>query len=88
MPADKTYRDVAEAVRFCIGNIVESINDMKMLKKLYTILVGNIERIQITDEEVEAEIKIQDELRANEDADDDDGDSEEIQDEESTEEED
>lgn len=87
MPADKTYRDVAEAVRFCVGNIVKSIDDMKMLKKLYTILVGNIERIQVTDEEIEAEIKLQDELRANEDADDEDGDSEEIQDEESTEEE-
>lgn len=87
MPADKTYRDVAEAVRFCIGNIVKSINDMKMLKKLYTILVGNIERIQVTEEDIQAEIKLQDELRANEDADDDDGDSEEIQDEESTEEE-
>ena len=37
---------------------------MKMLKKLYTILVGNIERIQITDEEVEAEIKLQDEMEA------------------------
>lgn len=87
MPADKTYRDVAEAVRFCVGNIVKSINDMKMLKKLYTILVGNIERIQITEEDIQAEIKLQDELRANEDADDDDGDSEEIQDEEFTEEE-
>lgn len=69
MPADKTYRDVAEAVRFCIGNIVKSINDMKTLKKLYTILVGNIERIQITDEEVEAEIKLQDELEAAENSD-------------------
>lgn len=59
MPADKTYRDVAEAVRFCVGNIVKSINDMKMLKKLYTILVGNIERIQVTEEDIQAEIKLQ-----------------------------
>ena len=56
---------------------------MKMLKKLYTILVGNIERIQVTEEDIQAEIKLQDELRANED----DDDSEEIQDEESTEDE-
>lgn len=69
MPADKTYRDVAEAVRFCVGNIVKSINDMKMLKKLYTILVGNIERIQVTEEDIQAEIKLQDEMEASEDSD-------------------
>lgn len=69
MPADKTYRDVAEAVRFCVGNIVKSINNMKMLKKLYTILVGNIERIQVTEEDIQAEIKLQDELEAAENSD-------------------
>ena len=69
MPADKTYRDVAEAVRFCVGNIFKSINDMKVLKKLYTILVGNIERIQVTEEDIQAEIKLQDEMEASEDSD-------------------
>lgn len=87
MPEDKTYRDVANAVRYSIGKIVKLIHDIKTLQKLYRAIGGNVSRIVVTDEEVEAEIKLQDELRANEDADDDDGDSEEIQDEESTEEE-
>lgn len=69
MPEDKTYRDVANAVRYSIGNIVKIISDIKTLQKLYMAIGGNVSRIVVTDEEVEAEIKLQDELKANDDSD-------------------
>lgn len=69
MPEDKTYRDVANAVRYSIGNIVKIISDIKTLQKLYMAIGGNVSRIVVTDEEVDAEIKLQDELKANDDSD-------------------
>ena len=65
----KKYRDVANAVRYSIGNIVKIISDIKTLQKLYMAIGGNVSRIVVTDEEVEAEIKLQDELKANDDSD-------------------
>ena len=62
MPEDKTYRDVANAVRYSIGNIVKLIRDIKTLQKLYRAIGGNVSRIVVTDNEVETEIKLQDEL--------------------------
>ena len=69
IPENKTYRDVANAVRYSIGNIVKIIRDIKTLQKLYRAIGGNVSRIVVTDEEVEAEIKLQDELKANDDYD-------------------
>lgn len=69
MPEDKTYCDVANAVRYSIGNIVKIISDIKTLQKLYRSIGGNVSRIVVTDEEVEAEIKLHDELKANDDSD-------------------
>lgn len=69
MPEDKTYRDVANAVRYSIGNIVKIISDIKTLQKLYRSIGGNVSRIVVTDEEVEEAIKLQDELKANDDSD-------------------
>lgn len=69
MPEDKTYRDVANAVRYSIGNIVKIIRDIKTLQKLYRAIGGNVSRIVVTDEEVEAEIKLQDEIEAAENSD-------------------
>lgn len=69
MPEDKTYRDVANAVRYSIGNIVKLIRDIKTLQKLYRAIGGNVSRIVVTDEEVEEEIKLQDELKAAENSD-------------------
>ena len=83
MPEDKTYRNVAEAVRWSIGDIVNCISNTDTLKKLYRAIGGNLDSIAVTSEDIEKEMKIHDELdkleaKAN---------SEEIQDEESTEEE-
>ena len=64
MPEDKTYRDVANAVRYSIGNIVKLIRNIKTLQKLYRAIGGNVSRIVVSDEEVEAEIKLQDEMEA------------------------
>lgn len=69
MPEDKTYRDVANAVRFSIGKIVKLIRDIKTLQKLYRAIGGNVSHIVVTDEEVEEEIKLQDELKAAENSD-------------------
>lgn len=69
MPDDKTYRDVADAVRFSIGKIVKIISDIKTLQRLYKAIGGNVSRIVVTDEEVEEEIKLQDELKAAENSD-------------------
>lgn len=69
MPEDKTYRDVANAVRYSIGNIVKIISDIKTLQKLYRAIGGNVSRIVVTDEEVEEEIKLQDEMEASENSD-------------------
>ena len=69
MPEDKTYRDVANAVRYSIGNIVKIIRDIKTLQKLYRAIGGNVSRIVVTDEDVDAEIKLQDELKAAESSD-------------------
>ena len=69
MPEDKTYRDVANAVRFSIGKIVKLIRDIKTLKKLYRAIGGNVDHIAVTDEEVDAEIKFQDEIEAAENSD-------------------
>ena len=76
MPEDKSYRDVANAVRYSIGNIVKIICDIKTLQKLYRAIGGNVSRIVVTDEEVEAEIKLQDELKAKDDSDESDDDYE------------
>ena len=69
MPEDKTYRDVANVVRFSIGKIVKLIRDIKTLKKLYRAIGGNVDHIAVTDEEVDAEIKFQDEIEAAENSD-------------------
>ena len=69
MPEDKTYRDVANAVRYSIGNIVKIISDIKTLQNLYRAIGGNVSRIVVTDEEVEEEIKLQDEMEASENSD-------------------
>lgn len=69
MPENKTYRDVANAVRYSIGNIVKIIRDIKTLQKLYKAIGGNVRSIVVTDEEVEAEIKFQDEIEASENSD-------------------
>ena len=69
MPEDKTYRDVANAVRFSIGKIVKLIRDIKTIQKLYRAIGGNVSHIVVTDEEVEEEIKLQDELKAAENSD-------------------
>lgn len=69
MPEDKTYRDVANAVRYSIGNIVKLISNIKTLQKLYRAIGGNVSRIVVTDNEVETEIKLQDELKAAENSD-------------------
>lgn len=69
MPDDKTYRDVANAVRYSIGNIVKIIRDIETLQKLYRAIGGNVDHIAVTDEEVDAEIKFQDELKAKDDSD-------------------
>lgn len=76
MPEDKSYRDVANAVRYSIGNIVKLIHDIKTLQKLYRAIGGNVSRIVVTDDEVEAEIKLQDELKAKDDSDEPDDDNE------------
>lgn len=76
MPEDKSYRDVANAVRFSIGNIVKLIRDINTLKKLYRAIGGNVDHIAVTDEEVDAEIKFQDELKAKDDSDESDDDNE------------
>ena len=73
MPDDKTYRHVADAVRFSIGHIVKLLKDVNHLKKLYRALGGNLDNITVTDKEVEDEIKCQDEL-AKQNDDDDNGD--------------
>ncbi len=77
MPEDKTYRDVANAVRYSIGNIVKLIRDINTLKKLYRAIGGNVDHIVVTDEEVDAEIKFQDELKAKDDSDESDDENEE-----------
>ena len=69
MPEDKTYRDVANVVRFSIGKIVKLIRDIKTLKKLYRAIGGNVDHIAVTDEEVDAEIKFHDEIEAAENSD-------------------
>lgn len=69
MPEDKSYRDVANAVRFSIGNIVKLIRGINTLKKLYRAIGGNVDNIAVTDEEVDAEIKFQDEIEAAENSD-------------------
>lgn len=69
MTEDKTYRDVANAVRYSIGKIVKLIRDIKTLQKLYRAIGGNVSRIVVTDEDVEAEIKLQEEMEAAEDSD-------------------
>ena len=69
IPEDKSYRDVANAVRFSIGNIVKLIRDINTLQKLYRSIDGNVDHIAVTDEEVEAEIKLQDEMEASENSD-------------------
>ena len=51
MPEDKSYRDVANAVRFSIGNIVKLIRDINTLQKLYRAIGGNVDHISVTDEE-------------------------------------
>lgn len=76
MPEDKTYRDVANAVRYSIGNIVKLIRDIKTLQKLYRAIGGNVSRIVVTDKDVDAEIKLQDELKAKDDSDESDDDNE------------
>ena len=69
IPENKTYRDVANAVRYSIGNIVKIISDIKTLQNLYRAIGGNVSRIVVTDEEVEEEIKLQDEMEASENSD-------------------
>lgn len=69
MPSDKTYRDVADAVRASIKDIVSDVDD---LRQLYAVIGGNIDRIAVTDEEVMEEIKRNDEKNGvSEDQDDD-----------------
>ena len=69
MPSDKTYRDVADAVRASIKDIVSDIDN---LRQLYAIIGGNVDRITVTDEEVMEEIKRNDEKNGvSEDQDDD-----------------
>ena len=72
MPDDKTYRHVADAVRFSIGHIVKLLKGVNHLKKLYRVLGGNLDNITVTDKDVEAEIKLQDELAKQNDDDDND----------------
>ena len=69
MPNDKTYRDVAAAVRASIKDIVSDIDN---LRQFYTVIGGNVDRIAVTDEEVMEEIKRNDEKNGvSEDQDDD-----------------
>ena len=82
MPDNKTYRHVADAVRFSIGHIVKLLKDVNHLKKLYRALGGNLDNITVTDEDVEAEIKLQDELAKQNDDDDNDEDDLENEEEE------
>ena len=74
MPDDKTYRHVADAVRFSIGHIVKLLRDVNHLKKLYRALGGNLDNIVVTDKDVDDEIKLQDELAKQNDDDDNDED--------------
>ena len=77
MPDDKTYRHVANAVRFSIGHIVKLLKDVNQLKKLYRALGGNLDNITVTDKDVEDEIKLQEELeKKSDDGDNDDDDFE------------
>lgn len=82
MPNDKTYRNVADAVRFSIGHIVKLLKDINTLKKLYRAIGGNVESINVTDEEVDAEIKLQDELKAAENSDETEDDDDDLENEE------
>lgn len=82
MPDDKTYRHVADAVRFSIGHIVKLLKDVNHLKKLYRALGGNLDNITVTDKDVDAEIKLQDELAKQNDDDDNDEDDFENEEEE------
>ena len=74
MPDDKTYRHVADAVRFSIGHIVKLLKNVNHLKKLYRVIGGNLDNITVTDKDVDAEIKLQDELAKQNDDDDNDED--------------
>ncbi len=76
MPDNKTYRHVADAVRFSIGHIVKLLKDVNHLKKLYRALGGNLDNITVTDKDVEAEIKLEHELKAKDDSDESDDDNE------------
>lgn len=82
MPDDKTYRHVADAVRFSIGHIVKLLKDINTLKKLYRAIGGNLDNITVTDKDVGAEIKLQDELAKQNDDDDNDEDDFENEEEE------
>lgn len=82
MPDDKTYRHVADAVRFSIGHIVKLLKDVNHLKKLYRALGGNLDNITVNDKDVDDEIKLQDELAKQNDDDDNDEDDFENEEEE------
>ena len=74
MPDNKTFHDVGDAVRKSIEQIAACISDIDTLKKLLKVLGENADEYTVTDKEIEAEIKRQDEERAknkSEDGDDD-----------------
>lgn len=76
MPDDKTCHDVGDAVRKSIDKIASCIYDIDGLKKLLKVLGENADEYTVTDKEIEAEIKRQDEERAKNKSEDDDDDLE------------
>ena len=80
MPMTKTRHDVGDAVRRSIDKIASNIRDVSVLKTLLTVIGGNPEEYTVTDKEIEAEIKRQDEERAKNKSEDDDDDLEDEED--------
>jgi len=76
MPDNKTYHDVGDAVRKSIEQIAGCINNIDRLKKLLKVLGENVDEYTVTEKEVDAEIKRQDEERAKNKSEDDDDDLE------------
>ena len=64
IPDSKTFHDVGDAVRKSIEQIAACISDIDTLKKLLKVLGENADEYTVTDKEVDAEIKRQDEEKA------------------------
>lgn len=80
MPDNKTCHDVGDAVRKSIEQIAACIYDIDALKKLLKVLGENADEYTVTDNDVEDEIKRQDEERAKNKSEDNDDDLEDEED--------